>query len=354
MKRKNGYFTASLYVDGRRKFFYSRISKADAERKKEEYKIKNAAREMLGFKERERVLFSVWAAQWLLLKEQKVRATTFETTYRRPVENHIIPAFRGRYLHDIRPLDIDAFLLKKQNLAQSTLQKMMICLRSIFDSAVDNDLIDKNPAKNVRAKSKAEKIQKKTYSAEQVDEIIKFCETDKDGVPIRILLECGLRDGELCGLKWEDINLTSKTVTVKRSVADVRGGAEFCAPKTESSKRTIPISSAFAEYLSARKGKGLILQSTSDKPKSPKNFCQQKYRRFFDRFIEYRKESGARGEFPRLSPHELRHTCGTLLYARSKNIYAVSKFLGHSSVEVTAKIYVHDDEDILRSSLLIE
>lgn len=63
------------------------------------------------------------------------------------------------------------------------------------------------------------------------------------------------------------------------------------------------------------------------------------------------KKATAALSIPSLSPHELRHTCGTLLYARTKNIYAVSKFLGHANINITAKIYVHNDVDTLRESL---
>ena len=56
---------------------------------------------------------------------------------------------------------------------------------------------------------------------------------------------------------------------------------------------------------------------------------------------------------PRYSPHCLRHTCGTLLYEKTKDIYAVSKFMGHSNITTTAKIYVHDSAEMLRKSLNI-
>ena len=57
---------------------------------------------------------------------------------------------------------------------------------------------------------------------------------------------------------------------------------------------------------------------------------------------------------PKLTMHELRHTCGTLLYDSTKDIYAVSKYMGHSSVRVTEKYYMHEDTDMLRSHLKID
>ena len=88
-------------------------------------------------------------------------------------------------------------------------------------------------------------------------------------------------------------------------------------------------------------------------PLNPKNFTAKRYKTFFDRYVDSLPKSEG-DKFPRLTPHELRHTCGTLLYADSKNIYAVSKYLGHSDVSITAKLYVHNDIDILRESLRIE
>lgn len=71
----------------------------------------------------------------------------------------------------------------------------------------------------------------------------------------------------------------------------------------------------------------------------------RRYKRWFDALISERKE------IEMYTPQELRHTRGTLLYKQTRDIYAVSRFLGHSSAKVTEKIYMHDDVEDLRSHL---
>ncbi len=79
---------------------------------------------------------------------------------------------------------------------------------------------------------------------------------------------------------------------------------------------------------------------------TPANYTKNRYNKFY---AEFERDTGLR----RLSPHELRHTCGTLLYKKTGDIYAVSKFLGHSSIAITSQYYVHSDVDMLRYRLNI-
>lgn len=85
-------------------------------------------------------------------------------------------------------------------------------------------------------------------------------------------------------------------------------------------------------------------------PVNPKNFTAKRYKTFWHRYIATLSKR-SKDTFVVLTPHELRHTCGTLMYNRTKNIYAVSKYLGHADVSITAKLYVHNDIDTLRDSL---
>lgn len=83
----------------------------------------------------------------------------------------------------------------------------------------------------------------------------------------------------------------------------------------------------------------------------PANFQRYIYSKFMDGYIQ---SLGANTDIEKLNPHELRHTCGTLLYQRTKNIYAVSKFLGHADIKITTDTYIHDDIDMLRDELGIK
>lgn len=151
-----------------------------------------------------------------------------------------------------------------------------------------------------------------------------------------------MRVSELCGLKWEDINLEKRTLSVKRACTTLKGMAVVDKPKNANSLRTIPIPKALIETLKNHYSKGYIVNANG-KPQCSMNFTNNKYNKFFE-------ETGIR----KLSPHKMRHTCGTLLYEKCHDVFAVQKFLGHSNAIVTSKTYVHENVDALRKQLFDE
>lgn len=363
-KRADGRYAATLLIgtdaEGKpmRKFFYSTVSLTDAKQKRDAYKADQAAKGLLGLApgEAKRVRLEDWAGKWLNTKYGKVKESTYESSYRRPTERYIIPALGKRYIADIKPIEIDAFLTQiGQQYAMTTVQKTKMCLSAIYDSAIDNNICYKNPCKNVDIKSTQQKKDKRTYTRDQVDAIIAFAKTDPYGIYIRLLLEVGLRCSELCGLKWSDFDLSAKTVTIQRAATDYNGTTVIAPPKSSTSIRTLPISDDLCAALAAVPDihtDMYVVQSAKrpGMPVNPKNFTAKRYKTFWHRYTATLSKR-SRDTFTVLTPHELRHTCGTLMYNRTKNIYAVSKYLGHADVSITAKLYVHNDIDTLRDSL---
>jgi len=342
-KRKDGRFvvqkTIGHRVDGTpiRKCFYSNISKEDAKRKGEEF---------LNKPKQTTALFKEWAENWLYTyKEPNVRETTFESTYRRPVEKILIPYFGYFELRWITPSQIQEFFNEhSKKYSQTQLDKLRLCLKGIFETAIENDLCEKNPCKFVKAISKKTKTEKQVYSEDEIEDILKKLDQHKYGYQIRLLLQMGLRESELCGLKWEDIDLEEGYLSIKRACTDLNGIAILNEPKNEKSKRTIPIPKDLLKILRQNAGKGFVVQSENGKLISSKNFQNNRYKRVLN----------ACGIERQLNPHELRHTCGTLLYNKTHDIYAVSRFLGHSSINITTKLYVHNTPESLRAALFAD
>lgn len=357
-KRADGRYVSTLTIGSERKYFYSSVSQIDAKAKRDAYKAQQTANGMLGLApgEAKRVKLETWAKRWLDTKAGKVKESTFRSSYERPTMLYIIPAFGHRNIGDIKPIEVDAFFTKLgAKYSASTLQKTRLCLNAIYESAIDNDICYKNPCKNIDAVSRVAKTEKRTYTEEQCDQIIKFAKTDPYGIYIWLLLEVGLRCSELCGLKWSDVDIDAKTLTVRTPATDNNGATVIGAPKSKNSARTLPISSDLCDAIAALAvGDEYIVKSSKrpDMPVNPKNFAAKRYKTFWHRYVQSLPKS-EQERFPVLTPHELRHTCGTLMYNRTKNIYAVSKYLGHADVSITAKLYVHNDIDTLRESLNI-
>ena len=327
VKRTIGY---TIDGDPIRKSFYGR-NKVEAENAY----LEDLADEQRREEAKKRTDFASWVNEWLYTyKEPDVKPTSFSTTYKRPCEKHILPFFKDRLVQDITNADIKRFMNGIRHLSQSTIDKVIICLRGIFETAIDNDLITKNPCRNISCRSEKEKEKNRTSDEETVTAL---CATDhKYALCVHILLRMGLRCSELCGLRWEDIDTEAGTLSVMQALS-VEGGLFFIGePKSANSVRRLKIPEDLLARLRAERGDSTgYVAVDNGRHIKPDHFTDQRLE-FFYNYHRVPKEK-------RLTAHELRHTCGTLLYEKTKDIYHVSRFLGHSDIGITTKIYVHSE-----------
>lgn len=337
----DGYFRASRVIahdaQGKpiKKVFVSKISKEDARKKADDFILKNNLGD---------ISFEAWADKWLWeYKEPFVRANTFEYTYRATLENYLIPYFKKFKLKDITNTMVQEFFNKHKKCSFSALSKMRITLSQLFDTAIANQIVSYNPCTIAKISSTKKTKQKDTYTEEEVEAIVNLSYIHRFGIFIHILIRMGLRVSELCGLKWEDINLEKGTMAIKRACTDLNGMAVIDAPKSDKSVRVLPMPQDLINALKECKGKGYVVTSVNGKLITPRTFTAKRYNVFFS-------ELGIK----RLSPHEMRHTVGTLLYEKCHDIYAVKAFLGHSDITVTSNIYVHENPKDLAKQLFME
>lgn len=299
------------------------------------------------------VTFGIFSQEWLEFykKDSGIRTNTYVESYERTVSRYLLPVFGTTPLENITPLAIRKFISgMSKKYSQSTVSKIVLCLNQIFRAAVENKLCDTNPAANIRGHSDIKPSKKETYSEKEVKEIIDFSTEHPAGVYIHIMLELGLRCSELCGLQWGDFDFDRKVVHIRRACTACNGVAHIDFPKNETSCRTLPVSTELINRLrdeaKSHDSNQYVAPSkrNANKPLTPSSFTKGYYDNFFKAY----------GFEKRLSPHSLRHTCGTLLYDRCHDIYAVSKFMGHSSINITSKLYVHPDAEMLRNALGIK
>ena len=311
-----------------RKYFYGQ-NREEAFHKYEEY-LREAEKKKA---EKKQLLFSAWVNRWLeTYKQPDVKPTTFLTTYERPCRNYILPYFEGVFIQDITQIHVKLFLNSITYLSQSLIDKIVLCLKGIFDAAIDNDLIAKNPCRKISCKSKKSKEVKRTYDQASTDALCRA--QHKYALLIHILLRMGLRCSELCGLRWEDIDLDAGTLRVEQALTCENGVIYIDVPKSANSVRTLPIPEDLLARLREEAGTGYVAM-LKDRHITPNHFGDRQMEAFYNHV-------GVPSD-QRLSPHELRHTCGTLLYENTKDIYHVSRFLGHSDINITTKTYVHSE-----------
>jgi integrase len=163
-----------------------------------------------------------------------------------------------------------------------------------------------------------------------------------------LAINTGLRQGELLGLKWDDVDLEDGSLQVRRTLAITKSGPIFTSPKTMGSRRSVKLTSKAIEALKShlerqlaeidRVGSlwspgdadGLIFASEAGDPLDRRAVTKLKFKPLLKR-----------AELPEIRFHDLRHTCATLLLTRNVNPKIVSEMLGHSTIAITLDTYSH-------------
>ena len=295
----------------------------------------------------EETLFEDAARVWLSIKRLEVKGNTYSESYERTIDKILLPRMKALRLGDIdREFTAKLFGELAELYSNSTLHKCQLAIEGVFNEATYAGA-QLAPLPKIKIKSKVKSKQKRTYSADEVEILRDFCQTHRYGLSVLILLELGLRCSEMLALRWEDIDFALKSVYIKQACVSVSGLPVVDVPKSKTSIRELPLSDWFRDYLQFYKcGCTGYIINTGSKLMTPANYTKHRYNKLF---ADFTADTG----IIRLSPHELRHTCGTLLYKKTGDIYAVSKYLGHSSVAITSKYYVHSDVEMLRERLKI-
>lgn len=361
-----------------RKSFYAETL-SEAKEKAEEYKL------LLRFGEhdKEKVGFEDWCKRWLeVYKKDLVKGSTYQFGYLNNVNKHFVPYFGNMPIGCIKQIDVQEFFLTKKDYSHHMLKKMRGHLHSIFESALENELIDRNPVRNIKLPAGKPSGEKQIYTKEQVDTVIAFAKIHKHGMGPLIVLKTGVRRGELMGLKWSDFDFKNKILHLQRSVADVIVDGKYTQvveegdAVTKNHVRDIPFDDELKSYLIDKKRTALALKIARqtrwakkegkptppsnvennndflfmrklDRVQSPDNYSSRHYIYFLDALTD------AHPKLERLGLHELRHTFGTLLRENGVDIYTIQKVMGHSDIKMTSNIYVHNDIEVLRKAMFL-
>ena len=312
-----------------RKSFYSSISYDDAKRQANEYITTMEAHRLLGdaLVQRE-ATFDELAQLWLDHKESSVKYYTFVTTYKTKYDKYIKPFFGTRKVTDIYSSDVQKFFDKYKYLSSSMRKKFLLILKGVFDFAVDNDFCYKNPAKKIVINEKLI-IKKNVYNQSEKD-IFMRASKEKGYYDFVLLIETGIRRSELS---------ITQAIT-----PNIRYSKELSI-KSNTSYRNIPISTDTADYLKHFISSGYVITNTNT-PMSPEGYAHN--------FKKRMRELSSKYAIPELTPHELRYTFGTLPRENGADIYTISKAMGHSTIEITAKTYVKNDLEVLRKDMKID
>ncbi len=246
-------------------------------------------------------------------------------------------------------------VIGERNYSTETIKGYRRILRALFNEAVRYDWITKNPvcATKIGAVAGNNSLrpvtEKEVFSISELKFFLKKLNELKEEkinqiMPIKIMLLTGLRIGEMCGLRWEDIDLQNKLLHVRRNRLYHRNhGIYEKTPKTKASIRTIPLNDSLVKDLKQYQEWFRLADKDFDERQHIYYLAVNIYRSpLFPSVINHwLRNFEHTWQTKEVSIHGLRHTYCSILLSQNIPIQTVSKYMGHSDPTVTLKVYAH-------------
>jgi integrase len=310
-----------------------------------------------------------WLDEWLnsAIKPNK-RLRTYET-YDSIIKHHLKPGLGQYRLADLRASHLKDYYttrLKPEDggvqadpetapgwLTGSTLQLHHTVLHSALKAAVMQDLLPRNPAALVIGKPhRREGHETMAHNCWEAVEAKRFLDTAKAGTPQQaalysLAIDTGARKAELCGLKWPDLDIEKRALSIVRQLVKVgkAGQLPLFGPTKNGKSRLIDLDERTLELLRRHKAQqsaqrlllgtsyqdhGLIFARDFGQPLMMNNLGQREFAQLIEE-----------AQVKRITFHGLRHTCATLMLQAGVPVKVVSERLGHKRIEITLNIYAH-------------
>ena len=294
--------------------------------------------------------------------------------YRERYKFNIQPIIGGMLLSDVKPMHCKMVLNQMDNdYAGSTIRQTYICMGTMLKSALMNDLIVRHPMNGVRYTKPVRAVNDIKYlTLEEQEKFMEVAKRSHNYYQYALLLETGLRTGELVGLTWDAIDWKKRTLTVNKTLEyrHKQGYWRAGPPKTQQSYRTIPLTSKAYEILEKvyanvryRKEADTLSQTLeyTDRRTGEKSTLVMSDLVFINwRTGEPAKNSSYdthlyklcdEAKIKRFCMHALRHTYATRAIESGMQPKVLQKLLGHASIKTTMDRYVHVTEDSLLKAI---
>lgn len=274
---------------------------------------------------------------------------------------YIEAGFRSVKLQDLdrRKLKAWAGRMGIDGKAPSTIRKAFNLLKAAMGEAVNDELIVTNPCDSIRPGKDIPKIptrEPNVLDAEQIALLNSFLDAAKPtptNLGVRLALHTGMREGEICGLKWRNVDLESGVIKVRTVIGRDGGKTYVKEPKTERSKRDIPVSDSIIEALGTRRAEmarqcqEAAIAFSNDLYVLGKvdgsNLAPHALWEAWKAIAASLGLVGTQGKVPTF--HDLRHTYATVAVDNGADPESVAHLLGHSKASMTLDVYATADKD---------
>lgn len=311
--------------------------------------------------------FDYWFAEFAKSGRKATTCTNYKSYYNTYIRNTI----GKKQLTKITKLDCQKIINKmtEDGKKHSTMANLKSCLNIVFECAVDDDILIKNPAKNLQI-PQTECKKRTAIEQNRIEVFMDYVKNSRQYSYLYpafvVLFNSGMRVGEMAALTWEDIDFQENAISVNKTVnryrkADYGFTVAIASPKSKTSVRVITMNRTTRLVLLKLK-----MQNVSPAAKLPYVddsghirryvtgfvFCnsmgnvwtEPAFRDVINRIIEhYNREAEENGQEPleNFCPHMTRHTYTTLAYSAGADANIVSEILGHASTAVTLDTYTH-------------
>jgi integrase len=246
--------------------------------------------------------------------------------YEHTLRKRVLPVLGHHRLSEIRPQDVQGFIdgLVKAEIAPATIDAALTPLRALYRRAVARGQVTINPTLRIEKPAVRCKVRVVASPVEAAERLAALEPADR---PLwATAFYAGLRRGELIALRWEDLDLATGVIHVRRGWDSVEGEI---APKSRQGRRDVPIPAVLRDHLLEHRmnstGEGRVFASA----RQVRTQAERAGKRWTDLGLQ------------RLTLHDARHTYASLMIAAGVNAKALSTFMGHANIGITLDLYGH-------------
>jgi integrase len=353
-QRADGRYMVKVYIgstDGKKqyKYVYGRTQK-EADRKAEELKV--SLRKGIDISASNDA-FKTWAEYWLTSKRYEVSADRYGTLVSRSAL--WIDALKTAQISQIKPFELQTILFSiasknpytGEPMARKTIRGYVQVINAIFDFAMDNRVIDFNPATKLKIPQTAPPAeQRRALTEQERQRIMEFEHRAKPSA--MLMMFSGLRRGEATALQWNDIDFVNNKISVTKSYNFKQ--KEFKTPKNGKA-RVVSVPQILIDYLQTLPKVSPFVLTNARGGMMTEDSWKRLYQSYMlDMNIEY-GFGGSINKFANnmnvpmvintFTPHELRHTFCTIMFEAGIDALTAKEQLGHSDIKTTLSIYTH-------------
>lgn len=272
---------------------------------------------------------STWLNDWLILRTEELRPRTIES-YRDLIDRYVVPSIGSIEAEALRPEDVRHMLAAIVAAGKTrTAELCFVMLKCAFAD------LETNPMLKIK-RPKHKQTRPEPWQDAEIDAYLAACRAHRHGLALSLGLLLGLRRGEICGLRWGDVDFDAGMIYIRNQRIRLSTGEIIDAPpKSETSIRDLPIPAQLLPQLKRARGLPDVYLCAL----TPSGL-DQAHRKLVRRL-----------GLPQIPLHGLRHSMATASLRHGGKMRALQSILGHANYATTANIYTHPDKTMLKTTL---